>query len=327
MSHLNKIGLSIIFLALMFAGTNHVHGQTYTEVVNKFNEAQEVLRAKNLPQALELFREAAQMSRAVGSEADELRSRAERQIPNIQFAIGKEQFSTRKFDEAIETFKAARNSAVEYNESNIKSQVDRALPVVFLQYGNIEFRNENIDKAERLYNSAIEENQNYGRAYYQLGLVERRRNNVDEAIAYYDQAIQIARSTSDREVENLAEGAARDYLTYLGASSLEDERVRQAITYLERSLEYDMEHADTYYRLAEAYNNSAMWDEAIRAAQQALRYERGGQVAKAKIHFELGISYKNQNNKGQACTSFKNAAYGNFRAAAEHEIEHELKCN
>jgi tetratricopeptide (TPR) repeat protein len=327
MRHLKYYALATIILAFLFTGSTEVQAQAYPDVVNKFNEAQEVLRGNDLPKALAMFKETAQMARSVGSEASELRERAERQIPNIQFTIARENLNARRFDQAITGFNQALAYAEQYKETNISNNVRRALPVVYLQYGNAEFRNGNDTKATELYKKAVELNSNYGRAYYQLGLVERRKNNVDAAIAYYDQAIQIARATNDREVENLAESAARDYLTFLGATEVENGRYRQGLALLERSLEYDMEHADTYYRLAEAQNNLSLWDEAIRSAEQALRFERGGQVVRAKIHFELGIAHMGKNNVRQACASFRSAAYGQFRAPAEHHMEHDLKCN
>lgn len=327
MSLIKQYLLVFATLAFIFTGLQSANAQNYEDAINKFNEAQDILRDNNLPDALAAFRETARIAQQVGEEADEIKSRAERQIPNIQFTIAREHFSSRRFEEAITGFERALQYADRYNEANIKNNTQRALPVVHLQYGNVLYRNDNLDQAEEQYKKAIELNMNYARAYYQLGLVERKRNNIEQAIEYYDQAIQIALNVGDTEVERLAEGAARDYLTFLGASALEDGNYRRAVQFLERSLQYDMEHANTYYRLAEASNNMAMWAEAIRYANQALRYEQGGQVARAKIHFELGVAYKNQGNTSQACSSFRSAAYGAFRAAAEHELEHELNCN
>jgi tetratricopeptide (TPR) repeat protein len=327
MSQIKQFLLVFATLAFIFTGLQSANAQSYEDAINKFNEAQDILRDNNLAEALSAFRETARIAQQAGEEADEIRSRAERQIPNIQFTIAREHFSARRFDEAIAGFGRALEYAEQYNETNIKNNTQRALPVVHLQYGNVLYRNDDLDRAEEQYKKAIELNMNYARAYYQLGLVERKRNNLDEAIGYYDQAIQISLNVGDTEVERLAESAARDYLTFLGATAIEDGNYRRAVQLLERSLQYDMEYADTYYRLAEAHNNLAMWSEAIRFANQALRYEQGGQVARAKIHFELGVAYKNQGDTAQACSAFRSAAYGAFRAAAEHELEHELNCN
>ncbi len=316
----------LVLIALIVGGFTNTSAQSYADAVEKFNDAQELLRANDLAGAKNVFQEAISISRTVGSEADELRARAERQIPNIQFTIARGYFSNRNFERAITEFEQALEYAEQYNETQIINNVRRALPVAYLQWGNQEFRNNNNDKAEELYRRAIELNANYARAYYQLGLIERRRGNTEQALELYDQAILIARNLGDTEVENLAETAARDFLTFLGATATENGRYRQAIEYLERSLEYDMQFADTFYRLAEAQNNLALWDEAVRSAEQALRFERGGQVARAKIHFELGIAHMNRGQEARACESFRNASFGAFRAAAEHHIEHELNC-
>jgi len=310
----------------LFTGLDYAQAQSRTEAVEAFNEAQDLLRAEQYAQALEQFQQTRQIAQAAGSDADDIRERAESQIPGIQVQIARASYQARNFSEAVDEFEKAAELAEELGNNQIAEQVRGNILVVMLQWGNTEFNRENNEKAEEVYKMALERNANYPNPYYQLGLIERRRGNLDSSLEYFDRAIQLGRAQNRTNVVENAEGAARDFLTTQGARQIEENNFRRAIELLNRSLEYDMNHANTYYRLSEAYNQLGNWSNAVSNANRALELERGGQVARAKIYFELGYAHMNQDNETQACTAFKNAAYGGFRAAAEHHIEHDLNC-
>ncbi len=327
MNNPKKIIASFITLLMISAGAVTLQAQSFTDAVDSFNAAQALLRGGQHAEALAKFQETRSIASSVGSEADDIKSRSERQIPGIQLTIAGGLLNAGQLEEAIPAFEKAIEFADEFNNPDIRSQSLRALPVIHLRLGNNDFNTGDLDGAEARYRKAIELNPNYARAHYQIGLVERRRNNLEAAIDEFDRAILIALNVGDTNVESLATNAARDYLTFVGATQVEDGRYRDAIRTLQRSLEYDMEYADTFYRLAEAYNNMSMYEEALTAATSALRHETGGQVARAKIHFEIGIAHMAKGNTREACSAFRSASYGQFRAAAEHNIEHELNCN
>jgi tetratricopeptide (TPR) repeat protein len=327
MNNPKKIIASLIAVLMLSAGVVTLQAQSQTDAIDSFNAAQELLRGGQHTEALSKFQETIRIATSVGSEANDIKSRAERQIPGIQLTIAGNLLNGGQLEESIPAFEKAIEFANQYNNPDIRNQSLRALPVIHLRLGNNDFNANNLDAAEARYRKALELNANYARAHYQIGLIERRRNNLEAAIEEFDRAILVALNVNDTNVENLANNAARDFLTFVGATQVENGRYREAVRTLQQSLDYDLEHADTYYRLAEAYNNLAMWDEAINAATSALRHESGGQVARAKIHFELGISHMNKGNTREACSAFRSASYGQFRAAAEHNIEHELNCN
>lgn len=317
----------LITVVLMLGSISFAEAQTRAEAVDAFNEAQELLRAENYSRALEKFQETRSIAESVGSEADDIRERAEGQIPGVQVRIATAAYESRNFTQAVEGFDRAAEFAENFGNMEIANRVRGNVLVVLLQAGNSELNNENLDAAEDFYNQALERNANYPNPYYQLGIVERRRGNLDEALDYFDRAIQVGRATGRENVAESAEQSARNFLYERGARMIEDERHRQAIDLLERALEYDMDHADSYFRLSQAHNNLGNYDEAIQNANRAIELEDGGNVERAKSYFELGIAYMNQENTNQACSAFRNASYGSFRSNAEYHLEHDLECN
>lgn len=318
---------ALLVLVLLTGFFNSADAQTRGEAVEAFNEAQEFVRAENYPEALEKFQETYQIADNVGAEAEDIRDRAASQIPGVQVRIATAAYQARDFNRAVEEFDKAAEFADQFDNSEIATRVRNNILVVLLQAGNSELNNENYDAAESYYKQAIERNANYPNPYYQLGIVERRRGNLDAALEQFDRAIQVARASGREEVAGSAEQSARNFLFERGSRMLEDERHRQAIDLLERALEYDMNHADSYFRLAQAHNNMGNYDQAIQSATRALDLEDGGNVERAKSYFELGIAYMNQENTNQACSAFQNASYGSFRSNAEYHLEHDLECN
>lgn len=328
MSKVKFLFSSLFIAALLFSGLDYAQAQTRAEAVDSFSEAQDLLRANNFADALVKFQETRSLAQAAGSDADDIRERAESQIPGTQVRIAQAAYQSRDFARSVEEFDKAANLADEFGNSQVAQQVRGNVLVVLLQWGNTEYNNNNNDndRAEEIYRMALDRNENYPNPYYQLGLIERRRGNLDQALQYFDTAINLALGQNRQSVAESAEGAARNFLTYRGSTLIEDGNNRRAIEMLTRSLEYDTNHANTYYRLSEAHNQLGNWSDAISNANRALELEQGGQVARAKIYFELGTAYMNQNNESQACAAFKSASVGSFRAAAEHHLEHDLDC-
>ncbi|MGK7371363.1 MAG: tetratricopeptide repeat protein, partial [Candidatus Halalkalibacterium sp. M3_1C_030] len=177
-------------------------------------------------------------------------------------------------------------------------------------------------------NQAIERNPNYAKAYYQKGIVLKNQesSNFEKALEQFDRAIEVGNKTNDNQIVRKAKESAHDELLYRGSKATEAKNYKTAVTLLERALDYEAQSADAHYRLAEAFNKQALWDQAISHANKSLELENGGRTEKAKIYFELGTAYKNQGNVEQACDAYKNAAYGSFKSPAEHQMEFELKC-
>ncbi|MEX0684916.1 MAG: tetratricopeptide repeat protein [Balneolales bacterium] len=320
-------GVITILLVLALAFFENADAQTREDVVNKFNEGFELVQAGEDLAAIEVFEETIQMAEALGSEGDDIKARVEGQIPQLYFRYAANHYRAGNVDEAIEAFRETVENAEKYGDENTKARAEGNMPRLYLSKGNQLYRNENFNGALEAYNNALELNSNYPQAVYQKGLVYRQLNDIDNALSQFDQAIDMALNAGNTNLVDQASSSARDYLIYQGVNRIEDENFNSAVELLQRALTYDDQSSEAYYRLAVAHNNLGNWDQAIANGTRAVEYETDGRTDQAKIWFEIGIAYKNQENEPQACEAFTNAAYGSFQASAEHELEFELDCD
>lgn len=322
----NSIKGLILGLAVIIFTVTDTQAQSYEDVINAFNSATEQAKNGQSQQAITAFERVITMSNSVGSEAADIKTRAQNQIPQLYFLIARDLYNSQNFIGAAEAFAVASEEATKYGNQQIVQRSKAVIPQLYLSQGNNHLKAEELDKALEMYDKALAARPSYAAAYYQKGLVYRQQENLDEALSYFDRAIQIGTNSNEQNIVQSATSAARNFLLLKGVKSTENRQYRLAVESLKQALQYDETSADVHYRLSEAYNKQALWADAIASANRALEAEQGGRVDKAKIFFELGFAQKGSGNFNAACSSFQQAAFGSFRAAAEHEMEHELKC-
>ena len=318
-------GLILGLAVIMFTVTD-TQAQSYEDVINAFNSATEQAKNGQNREAITAFERVITMSNIVGTEVADIKIRAQNQIPQLYFLIARDLYNSQNFVGAAEAFAVASEQATKYGNQQIAQRSKAAIPQLYLSQGNNHLKAEELDQALEMYDKALAVRPTYAAAYYQKGLVYRQRENVDEALSYFDRAIQIGTSSNEQNIVQSATAAARNFLLLKGVNNIENRQFRAAVDMLKQALQYDDASADVHYRLSEAYNKQALWADAITSANRALELEQGGRADKAKIYFELGFAQKGSGSYDAACSSFQQAAFGSFRAAAEHEMEHELKC-
>lgn len=326
---MNRISIKSIFLGVLIASFafTGLQAQSYEDAVNAFNEATSLASDGKTREAITAFERVVTISTRLGEEGAEIRTRAQNQIPQLYFIIARDLYNSSNLIAAATAFNEAAEQATKYGNQQIVQRSRAAIPQIYLAQGNNHLRAEEFAQALAMYDRAIAARPAYAAAYYQKGLVFRQQENMEEALSYFDRAIQVGESSNERNIVDNATNAARNFLLLKGVNSMENRQYRPATELLRQASQYDDTSADVHYRLAEVYNKQALWDQAITSATRSLELETGGRTDRAKIYFELGTALKNSGRFAPACEAFTNAAFGQFRAAAEHEMEHELKCN
>jgi tetratricopeptide (TPR) repeat protein len=326
---MNRKSIKSIFLGVFIASFafTGLQAQSYEDAVNAFNEATSLASDGKTREAITAFERVVTISTRLGEEGAEIRTRAQNQIPQLYFIIARDLYNSSNLIAAATAFTEAAEQATKYGNQQIVQRSRAAIPQIYLAQGNNHLRAEEFAQALAMYDRAIAARPAYAAAYYQKGLVYRQQDNLEEALSYFDRAIQVGESSNERNIVDNATNAARNFLLLKGVNSMENRQYRPATELLRQASQYDDSSADVHYRLAEVYNKQALWDQAITSATRSLELETGGRTDRAKIYFELGTALKNSGRFAPACEAFTNAAFGQFRAAAEHEMEHELKCN
>jgi tetratricopeptide (TPR) repeat protein len=320
------IHVMLTLVMVSMVSLTQISAQTYEDAVVAFNQATEMAQNNNVRGAIDGFRRVIQISDQLGPEGAEIKGSAQAQIPMLYFSIARDLVQT-DLAAAAAAFEETARYARMYGNEQLATRSLNNVPQLYLNQGSQFLRADRLDEALEMYDKALSFRPNYAAAFYQKGLVFRQRDNMDEALSYFDRAIQVGATSNERNIVELATNAARNFLLLKGVGEMEARRYRPATQLLLQAVQYDEANADLHYRLAEVYNKQALWSQAIESANKSLEFETGSRIDRAKIYFELGYALKNSGNFSGACDAFSNAAFGNFRAAAEHEIEHELKCN
>lgn len=331
-----KSSISILLLGLFMLGLgNTVEAQDRKEAVQTYNGAREMVQSGEYEQAIQQFKKAIEIGSELGDEGQDIVERAEQRLPEVYRQMAMDEYRTFKEDQTlgnldatINAFQNAKDVAEEYDNSQVSNQANGVVNQLMYSKSILQFKQENFDDAIATLDEVIERDPNYSKAYYQKGIVLKKQEGVDlnDVISMFDKAIEVAQENNDSQIASRAQGAARDELVYRGANATEDKDFDRAKELLNRALEYDSSSADAHYRLAEAYNKTQDWDQAIEHSKEALGFESGGRTDKAKIYFELATAYQGLGEKEDACSAFGNAAYGDFKSPAEHQMEYELEC-
>ncbi len=335
MKHLKKISIRFLLGLLLVGFTTNLMAQDRAAAVKAFNKALELAKSNEYQQAIEMYNQAIAQAEQLGEEGQDIVQRVEKQLPSIYYqkalstykAFQKDK-SLSSLETAIDNFQEASQMSSEYGNDEISGKAEQVVTQLFYTKSILQYKSSNYSESLASLDQAIERNPNYAKAYYQKGIVLKNQesSNFEKALEQFDQAIEVGNKVNDNQMVRKAKQAAHDELLYRGSKAIEAKNYKTSVTLLDRALEYETQSADAHYRLAEAYNKQALWDQAISHANKSLELENGGRTEKAKIYFELGTAYKNQGNVEQACGAFKNAAYGSFKSPAEHQMEFELKC-
>ena len=328
---------ALLFLLMLTGLTTQVmyaQDEARAEVTQLYNAAQQEAQNQNFDAAIQQFRETYTRANAAGLE--DIKGLIVGQLPRIYSARAASVYkefqanqTIEAVDKAIAAFKEAKSAGDEFGDATVSNQAQGAIPQLYYAKSIVQFRAGEFEASSATLDEAIKANSNYAQAYYQKGLVLRRIGSLPvlEVVSRFDQAITIGDAFGQNRIVNNAKEQAVETLLFEAVSISESRQYDQAVQYLNKANEYETGSAMVYYRLAEINNKRSNSNAAIQNANRALELEQGGVADKAKIYFELGLAYQMLNQKDNACSAFKNAAYGEFRDPANYKIEIELKCS
>ncbi|HOW26329.1 MAG TPA: tetratricopeptide repeat protein [Bacteroidales bacterium] len=301
--------------------------QTKEDVINTYN-AGVALASTDVKAAIEKFNLAREMAIKVGTEADTLKNMIETQLPRLQINYAADLYKAKNIAEAIPNYLLAIELAEKVGNTEIAAKAKEIIPKLYFSQGNDLYKSEKYDSALMYFDRALSYDSTYAKAYLTKGLVYKKQDNTEAMIAAMDKAIHFAKASNDEKTATTAGNVVRDNLLVNGNKAVKAGNFQQAIPLLNQAKTYGEPKSDIFYLLALSYNKGSQWDAAIEAANQGIELEKESTVeARAKFYYELGNGYLGKGENTSACTSYKNALYGNYLESAKYQIETVLKCN
>jgi tetratricopeptide (TPR) repeat protein len=321
----NQVFRIAIVGILLFVSTL-INAQTLNEVINVFNAGADEVNAGNFEAAIAKFEECIRMANELGAEGDEVKARAQEQIPTIHYRIALDTYKEKDIGGAISWFEKTVEACDKYGNEDIKEKSLNYIPQLYYAQGSTQFRNEEIEEALESFNKAIEYKPDYSRAFLGKGLVYKKMEQEENMFSALDQAIETGNSSGDDQTAAAAAKTARDYLVVEGMKALKAEDYSSAIDFFNASFKYDDQYADPYYYLAAIYNKQLEYEKAAENAQKALEHDDNEPEKKARIYYELGNAYVGLVEYEKACEAYTNALYEPYTNVAKHKMENVPGC-
>lgn len=300
--------------------------QTLKEATEEYNAGATMYQEKKPEKALEHLYNAIELCEDLDVEGEETKILAEDLVAKAHLQYAMNLYRAKDMSKALEQLEKARETAIKYFDKNTEGRVDRIIPQLYNQMGNTEYRNEDYEKAIGYYNKAIEVKADYPDPYLGIALSHEKQENFDDMLGYLKETIEVSEKVNDRKKAESAANKAKGYLLRKGDEAQKAKNFDESITFFEKTLEFDKTDGFIYYVLANNYVELKQWEKVIEYGNLALENKTEA-VDEAGVYYQMGTAYQNQGDSANACAAFNNALSGNYRAAAEYQINEVLKCN
>ncbi len=216
--------------------------------------------------------------------------------------------------------------------------------------GNQKMKEGNFSAAIQLYDQALKIQKDY-RIHYQKGLAHRKMNQLDQAFNEFTEALKLkpdfdlvynalgtlefTRGNYESSINNflktleltknnqlkgqVMKNISLSYIK-LADIQLKNAEYNKAIENLNKAIQNDEKNDAAYLALAKAYVESGKYEEAITAADNALKYRQ--KIPKGGIHYYKGLALKNLGKMNEAKTAFEEGKKDpTYRAVCDYELK------
>lgn len=320
MKNLKKV-LILLFIGLV----SFNYAQDINAAAEAFNNGNEAIKAKNFAGAVGFYESSLDECNMIGTDAAELQGKVEAQLTKAYYYNAQILYKKKKFDASVAEFNKAIEAAAVSKDTKTAGKAKNFIPKVYASQGLSLVGDKKYDESLVIFEKALGSKADCVNAYYGMGLAYKEKDDIDAAVESFDNAVKNGAGNPKAEkTVNKAKSAAQNMLEANAAKELQIEHTQQAIDYLNKANTYGTGSANTYYMLALAYNKQSKFDDAIKAATQALATEG---VDGNSVNFELGKAYEGKGDAANACASYKKVTGGPNVKAAEFQVKEVLKCN
>ncbi len=308
--------------AALFVFTLVGSAQTLQEATEAYNKASELLSSGDLDGVITGLEKCVDISKKVGPEADEIREKAEANLPGFYLQKAKKYVDAKDYAAALKAFDATIAAADKYKNPGVKEDAEKPLPQIYYAMGASAFQAKKYDEAIKAMDQVVARDPDMGDAYFLRGASYQMQKNE----ALMSENYKLAIEKGGDAVAKKAKTQLFNYYYVPGAQAKNAQKWDTAIPMLSKAIEVDNTNATAYYALASCYNSKKNWDNAISNGEKAAELMGEGAKISDGVYYELGTAYAGKKDNGKACENFKKVANEPFLKGAKYQIEVALKC-
>jgi tetratricopeptide (TPR) repeat protein len=302
-----------------------VSAQTLTDVINEFNAGVEKVNSQEYDVSIEHFNKVISMAATVGDEANDMKEKAEQQIPAVYYRQATVFMKRKQYDNAIPFLEKTVEFATLYNNNEeISVKASGYLPQLYVMEGNREWKNQSYEAAIANFDKALALNEDLYQAYQGKGMVYLDQEKTDLMLEAFAKAKEGAQANNDTktidQVNEVIDNYYNKFITQEMASvDPEDNDYTYVVEACENALAANPNNPRALYHLAIVANKTVDYDNAVDYSVKALQYEKDP-VWISAINFELGTAYQNTAAYDQACETLKKVTEEPFLSRAESKM-------
>jgi tetratricopeptide (TPR) repeat protein len=234
------------------------------------------------------------------------------------------------YETAYTQLERAHTLAKESEQSGAANQIQSYLQKLPKKWGNDALKNKNYSEALRHFEKGETHAPKDAYMLYGQGLALVNLDSTDTAMEVMSRAIEVGEANGDTRTAGLATERIRDeYISRaskaLSAESPTQANAETALEALDKMREYVDANAKSLFYRSLAYDVQGNHQQAIETARRGLDMHQGSRSDEAKYHFVIAESQMRMGETQQACQTFQEAAFGDYKARSEHYLENE--CN
>jgi len=295
-------------------------------VIAKFNDGASKVNGGDFLTAIADFEEVIALAATVGAPANDLKAKAQAQLPVLHYQVATAYMKQKKYEEAIPSLKKTIELSELYgNNVDNKAKAVKYLPQLLTGVGSQKYKEQNFPVALDNFNEAIKYDAGYAKAYLGKGLIYADQFKEKEMLENLGKAIELSKQASDTKTVEVAQKRLGAYYINLGNLDMadvdtEDPDYGAPKASFEAAVSYDPAAADAYYMLSVIANKSIEYDVAIENAKKALETETD-ETKIAAINLELGNAYFGNAEYPLACAAYNKAMVGPIAEKAQAKKE------
>lgn len=320
--------LKIIALFVLMGITPLVYGQvTLNDVKSSFNQALQMEKAD--PQtAISSYENVIELADQVGGEeAEQIKGQAQARIPKMYYEAAKKLAGAKDYEGSVEMLDASIEAYNAMGDSRNAARSERTILSIRGVQASTALNEGNYNEALGFYDDALQRDPNYTKAYLGKLVVYDKLEDPGKMEEIAVTGLQVAEQERDNRTAGDIKKVMRGFYFNNAQTAMASQDYAAAERNLKNSIEYGNSNVIVHYQLGLALKGQEKWNDAVQSFSEALKLETGGAEDKARIYFELGGAYQALGQDAKACENYKNALFGEYREAAQYQIENVLECD